>query len=186
MDKFFQISEVASEQNISQKAYFAGQPVTQRPLNLAHAAKLGVYILKGLFYALEDNYCDKGLVPPQEFTAMQERLGKQPYLALQPITVNIRNCEARGRNLEFNYNNNARIVYLGQEHVLWVVDGQHRRQAMQMVHDLLREITLYHKPPRAVLRCSHSPKRSMRLAGSPLENFKSGPDLLSSGAWDAQ
>src|SRR5262249_39047606 len=87
--------------------------------------------------------------PPPAFEALWQRIGKQPYLALQPITANIRNCEAQGDGLEFEKAPNGKIlVYLADQHVLWVVDGQHRRHAMQMVVDFLKAIILTHKYPK--------------------------------------
>jgi hypothetical protein len=146
MQTFHDMSEVANEQTMAKKTYFRDEEVAQRKLNIPHAQKLAVYMLKGLFQALARAYKEEGITPPAEFDALWERIGKQPYLALQPITANIRSTGPQGDGLEFEKAANGKvIVYLADQHVLWVVDGQHRRHAMAMLFEFLRGIVLTHK-----------------------------------------
>lgn len=146
MHDFRDISEVANERNIADQAAFANQSIAQRKLDPAHAAKLAGYILKGLFYSVEVKHKLAKQPLPPKFEEMQRALGKQPYLALQPLTANIRECEPGGADLRVKQSGDGQItVYLAQKHVLWVVDGQHRRHAMQLAFDFLKAVLATHK-----------------------------------------
>jgi hypothetical protein len=68
-------------------------------------------------------------------------------MALQPLVVNIRDCNSRGADIRGERMLDRRTeetagfrIYLSQRHVLWVVDGQHRRRAMQLVFDFLEAV----------------------------------------------
>ena len=69
---------------------------------------------------------------------MLHLLGEQPYFSLQPLVCNIRNVPVggtgdggvRGLRLETTSGETAAFkVFLSERHILWVVDGQHRRHA---------------------------------------------------------
>ena len=80
---------------------------------------------------------------------MQESLGSQPYVALQPITANIRSCDFGGNGLRVEQTPDGTVtVYLAPKHVLWVVDGQHRREAMRFLFEFLKDVTTTLKYPR--------------------------------------
>jgi len=137
MHEFYKMSAVANDPGTD------GAVVTQRKLDPAHAHKLSVYILKGLVSAaIQRRIIEKKSIP-QGFYDAQERLGKQPYLSLQPIVVNIRECNPAGENIRGLRMTTAEgetaafKMYLSQRHVLWVVDGQHRRKAMEEVFEFL-------------------------------------------------
>ena len=152
LDKFYDISEVANERNIEEKGTFEGQEVAQRELDPKHAERLATYILKGLFASVEAKAKMRGSELSEEFYAMQKSLGPQPYLALQPVTVNIRNCEFGGNGLRVEQTADGTVtVYLAPQHVLWVIDGQHRREAMRFLFEYLKEVTTTLKYPRRVL-----------------------------------
>lgn len=148
MRDFFSISQVANERASN------GSPVAQRPLNEDHAFKLAVYILKGLVSsAIKRRQLAKQPDLPA-LAELQQHLGPQPYLALQPLVVNIRNCNPDGANIA-----GSRMVtkeeetacfrvMLSQRDILWVVDGQHRRKAMELVFKFLDDIRMYHKYPK--------------------------------------
>lgn len=149
MQQFYEISEVANEQNINEKAYLAGEEVAQRKLDKHHATALAIYIIKGLFHAKGIEYAQRNETEPSAFQKLRARLGTQPYMALQPITANIRACGPQGAGLNFDKDAKGRIlVYLTDLHLLWVIDGQHRRYAMHLVNDFLKDVTLLHKYPR--------------------------------------
>jgi hypothetical protein len=124
-----------------------GDTVAQRKLDPVHAHKLALYILKGLVSAAIER---REILNRPQSEALQEvmkRLGKQPYMAIQPLVVNIRNCNPRGvdirgdRMLDSRTEETASFkVFLSQRHVLWVVDGQHRRKAMQLVFEFLESV----------------------------------------------
>lgn len=137
MHEFYSISEVANDPSRD------GDAVAQRKLDPSHAQKLATYILKGLIYSAvryrEINQKERSPTLDRLLTDM----GKQPYLSMQPLVVNIRNCKASGSDIR-----GMRVVskddetacfkvFLSQRHLLWVVDGQHRRKAMQLVFDFL-------------------------------------------------
>lgn len=132
MKEFFKISEVANEQ------YREGVEITQRKLDPIHAHKLALYILKGLISsAINFKKTKKAPIAPA-LIEIQENLGRQPYLSLQPIVVNIRDIGHRGGKLravrvlsQEDSSTACFKVYLAQNNILWVIDGQHRREAMR-------------------------------------------------------
>jgi hypothetical protein len=119
-------------------------PIAQRPLNLPHATKLAKYMLKGLVGAalfrrqLQQKSTSKAL------EEMQEMLGKQPYVSIQPMVCNLRGIDPNLSNLrgerllaEGTRETAGFKVWLSQSHMLHVVDGQHRRKAMDILFDFL-------------------------------------------------
>ena len=152
IDKFYDVSEVANERNIEEKGGYEGQQVAQRELDPKHAERLATYLLKGLFASVEAKAKARGSELSEEFFAMKEELGPQPYLALQPITTNIRNCEFGGGGLRVEQTADGTVtVYLAPQHVLWVIDGQHRREAMRLLFEFLKEVTTTLKYPRRAI-----------------------------------
>jgi hypothetical protein len=140
MHEFFEMSEVAND------PVRDGEAISQRKLDPSHAQKLALYILKGLVTAAITRRTIEKKVVPEGFFQVQANLGKQPYLALQPIVVNIRECNASGENLRgirlvtAEQETAAFKVFLSQKHVLWVVDGQHRRKGMELVFQFLDDL----------------------------------------------
>ncbi|WP_218007702.1 DNA sulfur modification protein DndB [Priestia aryabhattai] len=147
MYDFYRMSDVANERSEN------GEPVTQRKLDLKHATELARYILKGLISTAIYEYTIKGKDPSEAHTRLQKMIGKQPYAALQPIVTNLRTAGINGKNLraqqiETSEREGVGIrLWLGQRDILWVVDGQHRRKAMQIVIDFLEEIRVEQKYP---------------------------------------
>jgi DNA-sulfur modification-associated len=141
MHEFYGMSEVANEPSRD------GETIAQRKLDPVHAHKLATYILKGLVSAAIE-YREAHNEPVSEaMSSMMKKIGPQPYLSLQPIVVNIRDCNVRGadirgvRILDKQTDETAGFkVFLSQRHVLWVVDGQHRRQGMHLVFEFLKHI----------------------------------------------
>lgn len=137
MHEFFEMSEVANDPGRD------GAQVAQRKLDPGHATKLGSYILKGLVSAVIKRRQIEGKEVPEVYLEVQETLGKQPYLSLQPIVVNIRECDPAGQNIRgirmmtVDSETAAFKVFISQRHVLWVVDGQHRRKGMELVFEFL-------------------------------------------------
>ena len=150
MHEFFRMSEVANDRGED-----GAQEVTQRPLNEPHARSLASYMLRGLIGAAIQRRQDRRQVVPDTFTAVQSKVGKQPYLSMQPIVANIRTCAPGGGRLQLQRlmaNNSEELaclrVFLAQEDVLWVVDGQHRRMAMNYVFEFLDEVRTQQKYPK--------------------------------------
>lgn len=140
MYEFYQLSAVANDPARD------GDQLAQRKLDPVHAQKLASYVLKGLVSsAISKRQIDNKPVP-DVFLKVQTDIGKQPYMSLQPVVVNIRECNPAGGDINgMALKSNEEIasfkVYLSQRHVLWVVDGQHRRQGMELVFNFLRDVT---------------------------------------------
>lgn len=146
MYDFFRMSMVANERADD------GAPVAQRKLDPNHAKKLAVYILRGLVSACVRRREQNGDSIPEAFQRIQQQMGRQPYIALQPIVANLRTCERDGSNLRGKVLSvESEAVgfkfWLGQRDTLWVVDGQHRRKAMDQVFQFLEDIRLQMKYP---------------------------------------
>lgn len=148
MHDFFSMSEVANERGAN------GEPIAQRKLDEPHAQKLAGYILKGLVSAAIERRTINKKPVSNAYIEIQKRLGKQPYMALQPIVTNIRTCDPAGANLA-GYRMLTRDdetacfkVMLSQRDILWVVDGQHRRKGMDLAFEFLNLVRMQHKYPR--------------------------------------
>lgn len=147
MYDFYRMSAVANERSEN------GEAVAQRKLDLKHATELARYILKGLLSAAITENTAEGKAVTDAHIQLQEMIGKQPYLALQPIVANLRSAGANGKNLraqnlETTENEGLGIrLWLGQKDILWVVDGQHRRKAMQLVIEFLEEVRTEQRYP---------------------------------------
>ena len=138
MKTFFERSIVANERGKN------GGSVAQRPLNLPHATKLAKYMLKGLVHAAQFK---RELDKKEESTdllALQKLLGKAPYVSMQPLVCNLRDIDPKLSNLrgervlaEGTRETVGFKVWLSQNHLLYVVDGQHRRKAMDLLFDFL-------------------------------------------------
>lgn len=147
MHEFYSISEVANDRGRD------GETVAQRKLDPKHAEKLAAYLLKGLVSAAIARRQIKQQPIPTAFNQIAERLGRQPYMSIQPIVANIRNCDPaganiRGERLMANDETASFKVYLSQKHVLWIIDGQHRRKGMQLLFDFLETIRNTHTYPK--------------------------------------
>jgi hypothetical protein len=130
-----------------------GTPITQRPLDSKHARGLAIYMLKGLVASVTLRRAQRGEEELPATVTVTERLGRQPYFGLQPIVANLRNLGPGGANLQAEELRGqdgepfGLRVWLGQQDVLWVIDGQHRRQAMQSVLDFLEAVRLRRSYP---------------------------------------
>lgn len=148
MHEFVQMSAVANDPTLDE-----GQ-IAQRKLDLPHAQKLAVYILKGLIYGAIDFRAERKQPLSTVLQELRDTLGPQPYVALQPLVANIRNCRRAGEGLKVRklVTTDDRLaafeVFLSQQHVLWVIDGQHRRKAMEIVFDFLDHVLRTHTYPK--------------------------------------
>lgn len=146
MHEFFKMSDVANDRATHGE-------VTQRKLDPKHALNLGIYMLKGLVNtAIMKRQIDKKPVP-DAWVEIVERLGTQPYMAIQPIVANIRTCQPGGSSIPgekmlVGVETAAFKVYLSQKDVLWVIDGQHRRKGMEIVFEFLDVVRTNHRYPK--------------------------------------
>jgi len=139
--QFHEISDVANDRDSG--------PVAQRPLDLDHARNLAKYMLRGLVSAARIRRGIQGKEVTPAFASLMSLLGEQPYFSLQPIVCNIRNIPfggdgqggIRGIRLQTDRNETAGFrVFLSERHVLWVIDGQHRRAGADMVMTFLQSV----------------------------------------------
>ncbi len=148
MHDFHSMSAVANERGAN------GEPVAQRKLDEVHAAKLANYILKGLLSGAIERRIVQKKPPFSALDAVLAKMGGQPYMSMQPIVANIRSSDPRGANLP-----GSRMitkdeetacfkVMLSQRDILWVVDGQHRRKAMDLVFEFLNGVQSSHRYPK--------------------------------------
>lgn len=146
--KFAEISAVSNDRE-------AG-PVAQRALDETHAKKLAVYMIKGLVSAAKLHRVATGKPVPDAFDSLLRRLGEQSYFSLQPLVCNIRDVPPggagtggiRGVRLETKNHETAGFrIFLSERHVLWVVDGQHRRHAADLVMTFLEQVRQSGKYP---------------------------------------
>ena len=84
-----------------------------------------------------------------DFDDVLRQMGEQPYFSLQPLVCNIRNVSPgatgangiRGIRLETVTGETASFrIFLAERHILWVVDGQHRRYAADMALEFLESV----------------------------------------------
>jgi hypothetical protein len=149
MHQFYEISAVANEQGLAEQS--EDGPIAQRKLDPQHAAKLAKYILKGLVNTVCMKRKEQGAELSPALLRIQKNVGKQPYMALQPIVANLRppNCMPGGEGLNWKMREPGVItVFLGDKDVLWVIDGQHRRFALELVFDFLKDIKMGHDYPK--------------------------------------
>lgn len=139
--KFHDISDVANDRE-------AG-PVAQRPLDVNHAKKLAIYMVKGLVSAAKMRRAAMGKPAHKAYDDLLKQLGDQPYFSIQPIVCNVRSISPggtgsngiRGIRLETVTHETACFrVFLAERHILWVVDGQHRRHAADMALEFLEVV----------------------------------------------
>jgi hypothetical protein len=118
--------------------------IAQRKLDMAHATKLAGFILRGLVNAAVNRHLDRGAEVPPALLHIQERLGTQPYFSLPPMIANLRDVGPRGKGLRaepITDEQRGEVVavrfWMAQHHLLYIIDGQHRRKAIEIVMDFL-------------------------------------------------
>lgn len=131
-------------------------PVAQRPLDKNHARNLAKYMLRGLVSAARMRRSIQGKEDLPAFEAVLDALGNQPYFSLQPIVCNIREVPyggtgsggIRGMRLQTASGETASFrVFLSERHILWVIDGQHRRAGADSVMTFLHDVRQSGKYP---------------------------------------
>lgn len=146
--QFYEISDVANDRDSG--------PVAQRPLDKVHATNLAKYMLRGLVSAAMLRRKIKGQEELPVFGEVLNALGSQPYFSLQPIVCNIRNIPyggngsggIRGMRLQTGAGETAAFkVFLSERHILWVIDGQHRRAGAELVMSFLQDVRQSGKYP---------------------------------------
>ncbi|TCZ66430.1 DNA sulfur modification protein DndB [Flaviaesturariibacter aridisoli] len=146
MFQIFQHTDVSNDR-------MAPEEQSQRPLDLAHARGLALYILKGLVESAIIYKRRKGEPVNEKFGEIMAELGTQPYYTIPPMVANVRSL--RVEDIRPLHDANHRVVgyqiTLRNGDVLWIIDGQHRRKAIELVYDFLSDVTSFHKYPKPSL-----------------------------------
>jgi hypothetical protein len=145
-------TEVANEQ--SKNSLF----VSQRKLDLEHAQKIATYLLKGLIWTTEKK-AGPDAVNSSAFENIKREMGTQPYMSIPPLVASFRNCLPDGSNLKVvplkgsaDGEIAAYKIFVNPGDTFWVIDGQHRKKGIELVHDFLKYVTINQKyPARASL-----------------------------------
>lgn len=145
MGTFREVALVANEARMVAMGEGPEQ-VAQRQLIPEHAKKLALYILRGLLAGVKARWTTDGKHVPDCLNDLLAELGEGPYQALQPFTANIRNIQEGG--LEFEDTPAGIILHLHKLQKLFVVDGQHRLRAAELVYEWLNTLLTNAKYPK--------------------------------------
>lgn len=143
MFQLFQHTDVANDR-LEEKEQ------SQRSLDITHAKGLALYILKSLLEAALLKKNKHGEVVSEKFFQIIEELGRQPYYSIAPLVANVRTLAVEDVIPLADKNGKVVTYQITLRHgdVLWIIDGQHRRKAVELVYDFLSQVTSYHKYPK--------------------------------------
>jgi len=148
MYRLYEMSAVANERGLAERGA-AGEMIAQRKLDPKHAAGLALYMLRGLISAVARDFQFRKIDEPAALVTLRRNLGPQPYFSTQPIVANIRTCGPGGEGLRFESTLVGTVkVFLSDRDVLWIIDGQHRRIAMDLLFTFLKLVTTNHTYPK--------------------------------------
>lgn len=140
---FYEMSVVGNRETVALEE-FEGEYVAQRKLIPAHAKGLALYVLRGLVMSAISSRRLAGQAVEPEITQIRDDLAGGPYAALQPLVCNIRALKFGGDDLPMEFAATKDLpffrVTLTSSQKLWVVDGQHRREAFGIVIKYLEDI----------------------------------------------
>ncbi len=137
LETFRQLSVVANEARIREVGGSLSD-VAQRPLDKNHAKDLALYILRGLLASVKNRWIAEESHIPDELNDFLADLGVGPYQALQPFTANLKDCSPA--DLDVEQLQHAIVLHLHQAQRFRVIDGQHRRQASEIVSVWLQRL----------------------------------------------
>jgi hypothetical protein len=121
---------------------------SQRPLDISHATKLALYFLKALLSSAINRLIKQGKPVNEYFYSIQDKIGKQNYYTIAPIVTNLRaNTLNDIRPWSVNNETHGHLITLKVGDTLWVIDGQHRRKAIDIVIDFLKYVNSNYKYP---------------------------------------
>ncbi len=140
MEQFRENSDVANEARIMDTSGDRSE-IAQRPLDEKHAKAIALYMLRGLLVSVRHVWEDEGRHIPEELEDLLSDLGEGPYQGLQPFTGNIRACAPGGADLDLEMKPDGKLViFLRQGQLIYVIDGQHRRHAYDLMVAWLKEM----------------------------------------------
>lgn len=132
---FYEKSLVANERGEDYRA--------QRPLDSGHAYGLAIYMFKGVLSALRKLFLSDNR-NISVFECLDNVLGSQPYVSIQPMVCNLRDIDPSLKTLRaeriLSKTDDKTVgfkVMLPLNQKLFVVDGQHRREAMKIFFDFI-------------------------------------------------
>jgi hypothetical protein len=142
--EFYEMSAVGNRDTVAKEEH-QGEFVAQRKLIPAHARGLAIYVLRGLVVSAILARRQDQLGNEPEVIRIRDDLAGGPYAALQPIVCNVRALKFGGDDLPMDFASEKSLPFfkvgLTSSQKLWVVDGQHRREAFGMVMKFLEDIT---------------------------------------------
>jgi hypothetical protein len=149
--EFYETSAVGNRDTV-QKDEYAGEFVAQRKLIPGHAKDLALYVLRGLVVStIASRQANNRQIEP-EIYKIRDDLAGGPYAALQPLVCNVRACKPGGGDLPMDFAATKGQpffrVSLASSQKLWVVDGQHRREAFGIVIKYLEDATKNNSYPK--------------------------------------
>lgn len=140
MEQFRENSDVANQARIMDTSGDRSE-IAQRPLDEKHAKAIALYMVRGLLVSVKRFWEAEGRHIPEELENVLSELGEGPYQGLQPFTGNIRSCERDGDDLDIARSENGKLVlFLRQAQIIYIIDGQHRRHAYEMMVTWLKEM----------------------------------------------
>lgn len=140
MDQFREHTDVANEARILDTSGDRSE-IAQRPLDEKHAKGIALYMLRGLLVSVRQAWELEHRHIPEELEDLLSDLGEGPYQGLQPFTGNIRLCEPGGTDLDLEERPDGKLVlFLRQGQLIYIIDGQHRRHAYELLIGWLKEM----------------------------------------------
>lgn len=149
---FYEMSVVGNRDTVSREEH-DGEFIAQRKLIPAHARGLAVYVLRGLIMSAISSRREAGTSIEQEVYKIRDDLAGGPYAALQPMVCNIRSLKFGGDDLPMEFAASKDLPFfriaLTSSQKLWVVDGQHRREAFGIVIKFLEDLIKQSNYPKS-------------------------------------
>jgi DNA-sulfur modification-associated len=141
--EFYEMSVVGNKDTVIREEY-DGEFVAQRKLIPAHARGLAIYVLRGLIMSAIALRREQNKSVEPEIYKIRDDLAGGPYAALQPMVCNIRSLKPGGDDLPMEFAASKDLnffrIALTSSQKLWVVDGQHRREAFGIVIKYLEDL----------------------------------------------
>ncbi|SFO03829.1 DNA-sulfur modification-associated [Bradyrhizobium sp. Ghvi] len=166
--KFIDWSLVANK-DIREHEDHGDEFIAQRSLSAEHARGLAKYVLGGLVRSAILDMNGKSV--PEDVLRIKNDLAAGPYAALQPLVCNLRHVDEEDLHIDDkDLPPDVLRLSLGSTQKLWVVDGQHRRDAFDRVIAYLDQILKNGKYPGGkALYAPASTGRDGRLTPDELE-----------------
>jgi hypothetical protein len=170
MKTFFSMSVVANRENADTE-----EEIAQRNLNMAHAKKLAVYMMKGILQYAQILRKEEGEQPNATIDDILDAIGRCVYTSVQPFVCNIRGCGQDLKELGYAEQHDASgypvgsTVRLTNKTMFYLVDGQHRREAMRKVLDFLRTSQSVKRLPKTSLLAPYKITDSVAFSNAMAE-----------------